>query len=238
MSTAPLDLLREPRLEQGLPDPAALAAQRRRLVLRGSLIGGALLALALAVTALLMLRQQQLQAELERLAGVEAEVQAAETRLTAARGKLKTLTTANRALVNGLVTARSGSALMRDLQTRVPQGVQLTAAEVPSGGQRLRLVGAAADPQAFARINALQIELARSPLLTPASVSLLKAARSDARTAIPGVPKGPAGLVTFEITAQFRPSLPPAAELQILRALGARGMAERLQLLAAEGLLR
>lgn len=223
MSTTPLDLLRESRLALGQPDPAEQAASRRALVLRGVLLGGALLAVSAVITALLLLRQQQQQRELERLTLVAADVQAAEARLTAARGRVNGLKQTNRALLQGLVAARSGSALLRDLQRRVPQGVQLTSIDVAPGGQSLRLLGTASDPQAFARVNALQIELGRSPLLDPSGVRLIKAARAQG--------------VAFELTAPFRPPLPPAAELQLLRALGATGMALRLQQLQAEGLL-
>jgi len=238
MTTAPLDLLREKRIEQGLPDPLQQSHARRALVVKGALIGAALLAGSAVITGLLFVRQQFLTAELDRLALVESEVQAAESRLTAARGKLKTVNDANQALVQGLVNVRSGSALMRDLQRRVPQGVQLTSVEVAPGGTSLRLAGSAADPMAFARINALQIELGRSPLLVPTSVKLVKAARGGEKAPAPGVPPVAATLVSFELTAQFRPPLAPAAELQILRKLGAQGMVQRLQRLQAEGLLR
>jgi type IV pilus assembly protein PilN len=237
MTTAPLDLLREQRQQQGLPDPALERQTRRSMVLKGALIGAALLAGSGVVTGLLFVRQQWLRAELDRLALVEAQVQAAERRLVAARTTLKIVNDANEALVQGLVNVRSGSALLRDLQRRTPQGVQLTTVEVAPGGSSLRLAGSAADPVAFARINALQIELARSPLLLPTSVTLLKAVRGgDAGTAAPAatLPK----LVSFEITAAFRKPLPPAAELLILQELGAQGMVKRLQRLQAEGLLR
>ena len=223
MSTTPLDLLRETRLAQGQADPAQQAANRRVLVLKGGLLGVALVAVSVVITSLLVLRQQQQQRELERLTVIEAEVQAAEARLTAARGRVNGLRRANKALVQGLVSARSGSALLRDLQRRVPQGVQLTTIDVAPGGQSLRLLGTATDPQGFARINALQIELGRSPLLDPTGVRLIKAARAEG--------------VGFELTAPFRPPLPPPAELQLLRELGATGMALRLQQLQAEGLL-
>lgn len=240
MTTAPLDLLREQRQQQGLPDPAQERRTRRSLVLKGALIGTALLAGSVVVTGLLFVRQQWLRAELDRLALVEAQVQAAERRLGAARNTLKTVNDANQALVQGLVNVRSGSALLRDLQRRTPQGVQLTTVEVAPGGSSLRLAGSAADPVAFARINALQIELARSPLLVPTSVTLLKAVRgSNAATAAPAAPAAtPPQLVSFEITAAFRKPLPPAAELLILQELGAQGMVKRLQRLQAEGLLR
>lgn len=236
---APLDLLREQRQQQGLPDPALERQTRRSMVLKGALIGAALLAGSGVVTGLLFVRQQWLRAELDRLALVEAQVQAAERRLVAARTTLKIVNDANEALVQGLVNVRSGSALLRDLQRRTPQGVQLTTVEVAPGGSSLRLAGSAADPVAFARINALQIELARSPLLLPTSVTLLKAVRGDAGTAAPAAPAAtPPQLVSFEITAAFRKPLPPAAELLILQELGAQGMVKRLQRLQAEGLLR
>jgi len=237
MTTAPLDLLRETRLASGQPDPLEQMRARRALVLRGTLIGMVVLAGSVVITGLLWMRQQWLAAELDRLALVEAEVQAAETRLAADRGRLKTVNQANQTLVQGLLTARSGSALLRDLQRRVPQGVQLASVAVASGGASLRLAGRAADPMAFARINALQIELARSPLLVPSSVTLLKAAR-DAAPAPASFSAPASALVSFELTAQFRPPLPAAAELQILQELGAQGMVKRLQRLQSEGLLR
>ncbi|MFZ9229856.1 MAG: hypothetical protein ACO231_08750, partial [Prochlorococcaceae cyanobacterium] len=138
MTTAPLDLLRELRRAQGLPDPADERLARRLLVLKGALIGAALLSGAVVITALLFVRQQMLTSELDRLALVEAQVEAAQSRLSSARGNLKTVKQANQALVEGLVNARSGSALMRDVQRRVPQGVQLTSVEVAPGGTSLR----------------------------------------------------------------------------------------------------
>lgn len=233
MTTPPLDLLREMRLAQGLPDPADERALWRAALIKGSLIGTAIVLASVALTAALFVRQQQLSAELDRLALVEAEVLAADARLTAARGQLKGVKELNAALVAGLVNARSGSALMRDLQRRVPAGVQITALEVPPGGGSLSLKGVAADPLAFARINSLQIALGRSPLLAAGSVRLRKALRGGADPAAKAATSG----VSFELSAGFRPSLPPAAELKLLQELGATGMALRLQQLQAEGLL-
>jgi type IV pilus assembly protein PilN len=117
--------------------------------------------------------------------------------------------------------------------------VQLTSLAVSPGQQNLRLLGTAADPQAFARINALQIALGRSPLLEAGSVRLLKALRGELRPSPPpaGQPAVPSAQVGFELTAALRPALPPAVELQLLSELGATGMARRLQLLRGEGLL-
>jgi len=238
MTTAPLDLLRELRRAQGLPDPADERQAWRLLVLKGSLIGAALLGGAVVITALLFVRQQMLTTELDRLALVEAQVEAAQGRLNSARSNLKIIKQANQALVEGLVNARSGSALMRDVQRRVPQGVQLSSVEVAPGGTSLRLVGSAADPLAFERINALQIELGRSPLLDPSSITLRKAARGGEKKSTPGTVALPPVLVGFELSAKFRPQLAPTAEVLLLQELGAGGMVRRLQRLQAEGLLR
>lgn len=229
MTSTPLDLLHEKRLEQGLPDPAAAAANQRNLVLKGTAIGAAVLLASVVLTSLLWMRQQWLSAELDRLALVEAEVQAADSRLSSARSRLSSLKRSNDALVDGLVNTRSGAALLRDLQRRIPEGVQLSTLEWAPEGKTLALSGRAASPLAFARINALQIELGRSPLLDPRSVKLRKAAR--------GANKGEGSLVSFELAARFRPTLPATAELRLLQELGANGMARRLQLLQAEGLL-
>jgi type IV pilus assembly protein PilN len=132
---------------------------------------------------------------------------------------------ANADLVKGLIAVRSGSALMRDLQLRVPAGVQLTAATEEGRGYRLK--GVSRDPQAFARINAFQLQLKRSPLLDPNGVTLVKASRGAAGS----------GLVSFELLVNVRPPISPPAEKQILTQLGAEGLVRRLNLLQQEGLL-
>jgi type IV pilus assembly protein PilN len=139
---------------------------------------------------------------------------------------------ANQALAQGLLSVRSGSALLRDLQLRVPRGVQLTEVKQQDGGQGLLLKGVAVGRQPFALINALQLELKRSPLLDPNRINLTKASRGKA-DAQPGSGRD----VDFEITTRFRPPIQPLGEKQILQQLGADGLARRLDLLQREGLL-
>jgi type IV pilus assembly protein PilN len=103
----------------------------------------------------------------------------------------------------------------------------------------LHLKGRATDPQAFARINALQLELQASPLFQPQGVRLVKANRDDAPAgSAAGVGPGSRGRepVVFELSAAFadRPALLDGAQL---RALGAEGMAQRLLLLQRAGVL-
>jgi len=224
-TTSEFDLLREKRQELNLPEPVAVAAQGRQRLVQGVAIGAALIGLSLGVAVLVLLRTLMVSAAVDRLGTVEAEVQLFETQLTSARGKLKGVENANADLVKGLIAVRSGSALMRDLQLRVPAGVQLTAATEEGSGYRLK--GVSRDPQAFARINAFQLQLMRSPLLDPNGVTLVKASRGDAG----------AGPVSFELLVTFRPPISPLAEKQMLTQLGAEGLVRRLDLLQQEGLL-
>ena len=236
MTTTPtisqFDLLREKRQELNLPEPVAVAAQGRQRLVQGVAIGAALIGLSLGVAVLVLLRALMVSAAVDRLGTVEAEVQLFETQLTSARGKLKGVENANADLVKGLIAVRSGSALMRDLQLRVPAGVQLTAATEEGNGYRLK--GVSRDPQAFARINAFQLQLKRSPLLDPNGVTLVKASRGAVETKSFAAGSGP---VSFELLVTFRPQISPPAEKQILTQLGADGLVRRLNLLQQEGLL-
>ena len=236
MTTTPtisqFDLLREKRQELNLPEPVAVATQGRQRLVQGVAIGVALIGISLGVAVLVLLRALMVSAAVDRLGTVEAEVQLFETQLTSARGKLKGVENANADLVKGLIAVRSGSALMRDLQLRVPAGVQLTAATEEGNGYRLK--GVSRDPQAFARINAFQLQLKRSPLLDPNGVTLVKASRGAVETKSFAAGSGP---VSFELLVTFRPQISPPAEKQILTQLGADGLVRRLNLLQQEGLL-
>jgi type IV pilus assembly protein PilN len=231
-TTSQFDLLREKRQELNLLEPVAVATQRRQRLVQGVAIGAALIGLSLGVAVLVLLRALMVSAAVDRLGTVEAEVQLFETQLTSARGKLKGVENANADLVKGLIAVRSGSALMRDLQLRVPAGVQLTAAMEEGNGYRLK--GVSRDPQAFARINAFQLQLKRSPLLDPNGVTLVKASRGAVETKSFAAGSGP---VSFELLVTFRPPISPPAEKQILTQLGADGLVRRLNLLQQEGLL-
>ena len=228
--TTDFDLLREKRQELNLPDPLQVAVHSRQLLVQGVAIGAALIGISLGMAVLVLMRALMVSAEVDRLGTVEAEVQLFETQLTAAPGKLNWVEKANADLVKGLIAVRSGSALMRDLQLRVPEGVQLTAATEEGNGYRLK--GVSRDPQAFARINAFQLQLKRSALVDTNAVTLVKAARGVAEANTSGL-----GPVSFELLINFRPPISPLAEKQILTQLGAEGLVRRLDLLQREGLL-
>ncbi|MCT0223717.1 PilN domain-containing protein [Synechococcus sp. CS-1328] len=228
-TSRPPDLLRERRQELGIPELPERIIATEQLLFRGALIGGGLLLLVVAVAGFLFVRQQMVRSELDRLTAIQAEVQVLEGQVKARTGEVDKVTELNRELAKGLVGVRSGSTVLRDLQLRTPEGVQISQIQVE--GDTLKLKGQARDPQAFARINVLQLELKRSPMFQPAGVVLSRAFREEkhAKSSLPSV-------VSFEMSAPFV-ELPPAREMALLKQLGAEGMARRFQLLQKEGLL-
>jgi type IV pilus assembly protein PilN len=230
-----LDLLRERRLELGLPAEPPRPPDARRLLLIGSAIGAGLVLCAVGATLLLKLQAMLLEQELTRLAPVRGQVETLEASLAADKGNLERKSKGNAELVTGLVAVRSGSALMTDLVGRTPAELQLTSVLV--GKDDLQLKGRTSDPGAFERINALILRLKGSPLINPASVNLNRAIRTDTDPNQPS--KGPEnGSVEFELSAAFSPPPSGSAQLTQLQELGAGGMARRLELLQKEGLLR
>ena len=233
MTFTPFDLLHEKRQSLGLPEPVEEARQTRDTLFKGALIGSAMVGLALGLAGLVLLRSELLSSEIGNLSSVEADVKSFEARLQAEQARLGTVKAANQALVQGLLSVRSGSAVLRDLQLRVPRGVQLTDVKQGGDGQTLQIKGLAVGRQPFALINALQLELKRSPLLDPSRVTLVKASREPADPQQAGSGRD----VSFEISGRFRPAIQPLAEKQILEQLGAAGLAQRLALLQREQLL-
>ena len=89
------------------------------------------------------------------------------------------------------------------------------------------LKGLAADPQAFRRVNALSLSMARSLLFEPGAIKVVKLSRDGAQAT-------PAEPVQWQITAKFA-VLQPKQQLEVLQQLGAQGLARRLQLLQRAG---
>ena len=234
-----LDLLRQRRLELGLPPEAPALVEARQLVLVGGVIGLAVAASAAGVWLVLQARQVYVEGKIRELGSVPAQVKELEQRVQGAQAQLKQISTSNEGLAKGLVAVSSGSALLTQLSEITPEGVQLSEATVAgsTSDQTLTLKGNAAEPESFRRINAMELLLAYSPLFKPDGVKLVKATREAA----PAVtdPKAPPPIppVTFDLRSAFS-SLPAAAQLRELRRLGADGMARRLETLQKEGLLR
>lgn len=135
------DLLRQRRLERGLPAEQAPVPSARRLLVFGGSIGSALLVMVLASWALISLRDRMVTGEIARMSAVPGQLQAMEAQLRDEKGKLDQQTKSNEALAQGLVAVASGSALLTQLAQLTPQGVQITEATV--AGQGLSLKGRA-----------------------------------------------------------------------------------------------
>jgi type IV pilus assembly protein PilN len=234
-----LDLLRERRQEVGIDTMSSLLGCRRRLVRRGALIGAGLVGGMALLCGALTLRHQAIREALARLAPMEAEVKALSEQNGQREAAVGKRSATNRELASALTTARTSSALLTELQLRTPVGIRLSSAVVQ--GPSLVLKGQSIDPQAFGRINALQLELKRSPLLEGNAIRLVKSERMAQAPAAPTAP-GQAAVaggvpVSFEIQGPFAP-LEGQRQLAVLRQLGSEGMARRLQLLQSEGLLQ
>jgi type IV pilus assembly protein PilN len=223
-----MDLLRERRRELGLLEVEQVRLTQRRALFLGGLGGAALVVLVGLVGVALQLRQQWVSAGLERATLVEAKVTSLENDLLARRAQVQKLATANRNLAKALAATPSGAALMRELQLRVPEGIQLTAMK-PAGATGITLEGLAQGSAAFVRINALLLELERSALLR--EPRLEKASRNPADA------KEAPGQVVFAIRATLADLASAPALASSLRDLGADGQLRRLLLLRQERLL-
>ncbi len=219
------DLLRQRRLERGLPPAAEPLQPARSLLVRGVALGGGVLAAVFGIWGGLLWRQAQLNEQLAGLRGIPVQVQALEGQALAQRRRLSTIQRSNEGLAKGLVAVSSGSALLAQLTQITPQGVQLTDVQVQAGS--LKLKGVAADPQAFRRVNGLSLLLAESPLFQPKSVKVVKLSREASKPTAP---------VDWDLTAAFA-TLPAPQQLRLLQSLGAEGLAKRLQILERAGVL-
>ncbi|MFZ0408505.1 MAG: hypothetical protein WAM11_10400 [Cyanobium sp.] len=226
-----LDLLRERRRQLGQEPITVALADRRRLLTQGAVFGAMVFAVVLGAIGLVELRHQLVKAQMGRLTQVEAQATRLSQELGARQARLARITKVNRQLVDAVTSVRSSSALMAELQLRMPAGIQLLSADASGAG--LVLKGQTFDPDAFERINALELELQKSSLLDPTAVSLTKVERKAPEAGLPVAVRPPVG---FELSASFAP-LNPRQQLQFLRQLGAGGLARRLELLQREGLL-
>lgn len=231
-----LDLLREKRQQLDQSSMAEVLADRPRLLRQGALIGAVLVALVAGTSGCVYLRQQFVKTQMGELNKYDSQAVELRQRLGERRGRVEKLVATNKRLAEALTNVRTSSALLADLQLRIPEGVQLSSAE--ARGSSMELKGLAADPMAFKRINALLLELSASPLLEGDKAVLLKVERQKPATAdalLKGAPLVPP--VGFTVSAPFA-TLPPLRHLAVLKQLDSAGMARRLELLQGEGLLQ
>ena len=221
---APVDLLRERRIELGLPAQPAPFVPARLLLRRGALLGGAALLMSLVLTAVLNWRGQQQQQQLEALAPTAQRLAAAEAQLLRLRMKTAAVNKETIRTAQQLVAFPGGSPLLEQLRRVTPVGVQLQ--ELSVGKAQIQLSGRAqigVSPGPLERINALALSLSQLPITLEQGVKVMKISREDGDT--------PA--VTFSMEWALNPKV--RLSLIQLQELGAIGLAERYRLIEQRG---
>ena len=216
------DLLRDRRLELGLPPTPPPLRPARELVLLGSGIGLVLVLVVASFQWLAQVRERTLQGQVDRMATVEQRARRLNSKLTSVTARSKGLDKDTRQIVSQLVAVRSGSAFLEQLRRVTPQGVQLRSVSVDASGTSLTLEGVAQSPEAFERLNAFGLNLEDLPAV-PAGGAVVQRATADET-----------GLLQFTVKASLDLEVAPTAEQ--LTDLGADGLARRYQLLKQRGM--
>ena len=243
--TPPLDLLRERREELELEPLSGLLVQRPVLLRRGLIWGGLVVGANLGLCGVLVLWQQMLKARMAELERYEVQVQQLSQELMGHRAALRAVKEGNDQLVKRLTDVRSSSALLADLQQRVPEGVQLSGVKM-EGTEAIKVEGVARDPVAFGRVNALELVLRNSPLLAATEVKLGRATREAPKAVQVKEVPGRTGnstdklelpsAVSFQLAAKLTP-LDANRLVNVMEGLKAEGMVRRLQVLQRAGLM-
>ena len=142
------DLLRERRLELGLPQQAPPLMPKEPLLLRGALLGGAAVGVALAFVVGLGWIEAAQRRELETLLPFERQVRSLEGQIKANRGKLSSFKKDTLQIAEQLVAVPAGSPLLEQLRRVTPAGIQLE--DVSVQNDRIKVSGKAAGNHAGA----------------------------------------------------------------------------------------
>ena len=221
---APVDLLRERRIELGLPAQAVPFVPARLLLRRGALLGGAALLLSLVLTAVLNWRGQQQQQQLESLAPLAQRLTAAEAQMRRLRTKTAAVNKETIRIAQQLVAFPGGSPLLEQLRRVTPVGVQLQ--ELSVGEAQIQVSGRVQigdNPGPLERINAFALSLSQLPMTREQGVKVMKITRED----------GDDPAVTFSMEWALNPKV--RLSLVQLQELGAIGLAERYRLIEQRG---
>ena len=216
------DLLRERRLELGLPSTPPPLRPARGLVLIGSGAGFVLVLVVASFQLLAQVRERTLQGQVERMATVEQRTRRLNSKLKAVTARSTALDKDTRQIVSQLVAVRSGSAFLEQLRRVTPQGIQLRSVSVDASGTTLTMEGVAQSPEAFERLNAFGLNLEDLPAVSAGGAVVQKATADET------------GLLQFTVKVSLDLGVAPTAEQ--LTDLGAHGLARRYQLLKQQGM--
>ena len=218
------DLLRERRLELGLPDHAGSWQPMRPLLLRGALVGGVALLLSVGAIVVMGRIESQQQQQLQLLSPFEQRVRSAEGRLRTAKKQLVTVRQDNQQITEQLLAVPAGSPLLEQIRRVTRVGIQLEDVSVQNDQIKVSgRVGLGGTPGPLERINALVLALERLPITRPNGVKVLKVNRDD----------GEETSVSFSLDWSLDPKAQPS--IQQLQQLGATGLVQRYRLLEKQG---
>ncbi len=223
------DLLQERRLELGLPRLPAPVPSAQAMLLRGGLVGAVFVLAAVGAAICFGWQVAEQQQQLERLQPIEQRVQGTEARLKRQKTRSAAMQEENLRIAEQLVAIQSGSALLEELRRITPQGIQLTQVSVKP--EQIELAGkarAAGRPDGFERINALMLNLSALPMANHDAVKVIKVTREQS-----GGDQTETALLSFTMQVPLKPGFRSSEEQ--LRELGAKGLAERHQLLRQHG---
>ena len=218
------DLLRERRLELGLPEPDWSWQPMRPLLLRGALIGGVALLVSVGSVVVMGRIESQQQQQLQMLSPFEQRVRSVEGRLRTAKKRAATVRKDNLTIAEQLVAVPAGSPLLEQLSRVTPEGMQLEDVSVQNDQIKVSgKLGFGGTPGPLERINAMALTLQGLPISSPNGVKVLKVTSDD----------GEVPSVSFSLDWSLDPKVKPS--IQRLQQLGAVGLVQRYLLLEQQG---
>ena len=217
------DLLRQRRIELGLPAASPPLRPAWVVLGMGAGIGAVVVLIVLTVYWQLLNREQELQQMLARLTPLEQRVAKARSRLKKSTTSAAKLEQDTAKITAQLVSVRSGSAFLEQLRRTTPVGVSLQSVAVQPAQLRMNgLAYSKGNAGGLEQINAFTINLESLPAVPRESAVVQKAQAGDGNS------------ITFSL--QIGIDLSVKSTVKQLRDLSADGLAARFEFLQKQGL--
>ena len=217
------DLLRQRRIELGLPAASPPLRPAWVVLGMGAGIGAVVVLIVLTVYWQLLNREQELQQTLAQLTPLEQRVAKAKSRLKKSTTSAAKLQQDTAKITAQLVSVRSGSAFLEQLRRTTPVGVSLQSVAVQPAQLRMNgLAYSKGNAGGLEQINAFTINLESLPAVPMESAVVQKAQAGDGNS------------ITFSL--QIGIDLSVKSTVKQLRDLSADGLAARFEFLQKQGL--
>ena len=217
------DLLRQRRIELGLPAASPPLRPAWVVLGMGAGIGAVVVLIVLTVYWQLLNREQELQQTLAQLTPLEQRVAKAKSRLKKSTTSAAKLQQDTAKITAQLVSVRSGSAFLEQLRRTTPMGVSLQSVAVQPAQLRMNgLAYSKGNAGGLEQINAFTINLESLPAVPMESAVVQKAQAGDGNS------------ITFSL--QIGIDLSVKSTVKQLRDLSADGLAARFEFLQKQGL--